>query len=99
MFVASGIYELPFGKNKHYLGSANRWTNYAVGGWTLNDTTMWHSGLPFTPTYSECGSDQDLDNNVGQTGATSDCRPTRWPAERASLPATRQLQFAAKFSF
>ncbi len=77
LFVASGSYELPFGKNKHYLSSGNRLVNYAVGGWTLNGTTTWQSGLPFTPTYGECGSDQDLDNNVGQTGATSDCRPNK----------------------
>jgi len=77
VFVASGTYELPFGKNKRYFSSVNRLMEYAVGGWTLNGTTTWQSGLPFTPTYDECGSDQDLDNNTSATGSTSDCRPSQ----------------------
>ncbi len=75
-FTASGTYELPVGKNKRYLNKGGL-LNYAVGGWTLNGTTTWQSGLPFTPTYNECGQDQDLDNNPGQTGASSDCRPDK----------------------
>ncbi|HEY3990475.1 MAG TPA: carboxypeptidase regulatory-like domain-containing protein [Acidobacteriaceae bacterium] len=83
-FVASGTYQLPFGKNKRYLSSGNRLMNYAVGGWTLNGTTTWQSGLPFTPTYDECSADQDLDTNVGQTAAESDCRPDKIQSGAAS---------------
>jgi len=32
-------------------------------------------GLPFTPTYAECGSDQDVDTNFGSPATSSDCRP------------------------
>lgn len=98
VFVASGSYELPFGKNKRYFSSPNRLMEYAVGGWTLNGTTTWQSGLPFTPTYNECGADQDLDNNASQTGSTSDCRPN-WTASRLSTgvssfdPSTHTRRF------
>jgi hypothetical protein len=75
IFVLSGIYELPFGKNKMFANTGNRWINYAVGGWQIAGTTTWESGLPFTPTYAECGQDQDVDSNSGSPGTSSDCRP------------------------
>ena len=75
LFVLSGIYELPVGKGKMFLDSSNRWVNYAVGGWQLAGTTTYESGLPFTPTYGECGADQDVDSNFGSPGTSSDCRP------------------------
>jgi carboxypeptidase family protein/TonB-dependent receptor-like protein len=74
LFVLSGIYELPFGKGKMFLNN-NRWGNYVVGGWQFAGTTTWESGLPFTPTYGECGQDQDVDSNFGSPGTSSDCRP------------------------
>ena len=76
-FVLSGLYQLPFGKNKMFLGNSNRIVDYLVGGWELNGTTTWESGLPFTPTYNECGSDQYIDTNAGSPGTSSDCRPDK----------------------
>jgi hypothetical protein len=98
VFVASGSYELPFGKNKHYFSNPNRLMEYVVGGWTLNGTTTWQSGLPFTPTYAECGGDQDLDNNAAQTGSTSDCRPNQTAARLSTAvssfdPTTHTRRF------
>jgi len=75
LFVLSGIYELPFGKDKMFAHTSSRWINYAVGGWQIAGTTTWESGLPFTPTYAECGQDQDVDSNSGSPGTSSDCRP------------------------
>lgn len=75
LFVLSGIYELPFGKNKMFLNNSSRWIDYVVGGWQVAGTTTWESGLPFTPTYGECGLDQDVDSNFGSPGTSSDCRP------------------------
>jgi hypothetical protein len=77
VFVLSGIYELPFGKGKMIGGSDNRWVDYAIGGWQLAGTTTWESGLPFTPTYGECGADQDIDTNYSSPGTSSDCRPDK----------------------
>jgi carboxypeptidase family protein/TonB-dependent receptor-like protein len=59
VFVLSHIYDLPFGKGRKYLSNASRALDYAVGGWELNGTWTWMSGLPYTPTYNECGSDID----------------------------------------
>jgi hypothetical protein len=42
---ASGTYELPFGKNKHFMGS-NSVANYFVGGWTAGTIVTYQSGAP-----------------------------------------------------
>ncbi|NYF79380.1 hypothetical protein [Granulicella arctica] len=75
IFVLSGVYELPFGKDRMFLSHSGHLVNYLVGGYSLTGQTTWESGRPFTPTYAECGADQDLDNNFGGPGTTSDCRP------------------------
>jgi hypothetical protein len=60
VFVLNIVYGLPFGKGKPFLGNAGRAVNYLVGGWQVTDTTNWSSGLPWTPTTNECGSEQDV---------------------------------------
>jgi hypothetical protein len=64
-FVVSSLYELPFGKGKKLLGSASRLGELLIGGWQINQITTVSSGLPFTPSYSNCGADRD----------TGPCRP------------------------
>lgn len=75
LFTMSGQWQLPFGRNKPLFGNANRWVNQVIGGWQLAGDTTWESGLPFTPTYGECGADQDIDTNYGSPSTSSDCRP------------------------
>lgn len=77
VFVLNGVYELPFGRDRMLFSHVNRWANYLIGGYSLTGNTTWASGRPFTPTYAECGSDQDIDNGFGSPGITSDCRPNR----------------------
>jgi hypothetical protein len=60
VFVFNTVYELPFGKGKKYMGNAGRAMDYAVGGWQVSNTTNWSSGLPWTPSFSECGPEQDV---------------------------------------
>jgi hypothetical protein len=60
VFVFSPIYELPFGKGKTFLGNSSTAMDYIVGGWQLSDTTNWSSGLPWTPSFNECGGEQDV---------------------------------------
>ena len=60
VFVFNTVYELPFGKGKKYLGGAGKAENYLVGGWQLSNTTNWSSGLPWTPSFNNCGTDQDV---------------------------------------
>jgi hypothetical protein len=57
------VYELPFGKGKQFLGSSSRAVDYLVGGWQLSGVAFWGSGLPFTPSYTNFGSDADTGPN------------------------------------
>ncbi|MBL8228470.1 MAG: TonB-dependent receptor [Bryobacterales bacterium] len=45
-FVASGVYELPFGKGKRFGGGANWLIDGAIGGWQVQAIYQWQSGPP-----------------------------------------------------
>ena len=67
VWVLNTVYELPFGRGKSYLGDSGKAMDYVVGGWQVSNTTNWSSGLPWTPSFGECGNEQD----IGQ------CRPNK----------------------
>lgn len=60
VWVSNIVYELPFGRGKQFGGNASRAEDYIIGGWQINTTTNWSSGLPFTPSISECGPEEDV---------------------------------------
>ena len=52
-----GNYELPFGRNRMFASGAPAWVNYVIGGYQLSTSLNLAGGLPFTPSYGECGTD------------------------------------------
>ena len=44
-FVASVVYELPFGRGKKFLNGIGRAGDLVVGGWQLNNITSWQTGV------------------------------------------------------
>ncbi len=44
--VVSGVFELPFGRNKKFGGSLNRYADAAIGGWSLDPILTLNSGIP-----------------------------------------------------
>lgn len=46
VYGASYSYDLPFGRGKHFLSSASRLADAAIGGWTLSGTLRYQSGAP-----------------------------------------------------
>lgn len=60
VWVTSGVYELPFGKGKTFAGNSGRLGDLIVGGWQITGTTNWSGGLPWTPSFSNCGQVNDL---------------------------------------
>jgi hypothetical protein len=48
LLTVDGVYQLPFGRGKAVLGSANGITNAFVGGWQLSGISRTTSGLPFS---------------------------------------------------
>jgi len=77
VFVLSGVYELPFGKNRMFFSDSSRWMDYLIGGYTISGSSTYQSGSPFTPTFSGCGQQQDLDTNFNGPARSSDCRPDK----------------------
>ena len=94
VFLASGIYELPFGKGKKFLNSAPKALDYIVGGWQINTVWQLQSGLPFTPSYRDCNNDRDTGwCRPDLVGDWRQDNPTRdaW-FKITSVPLTANLQ-------
>jgi len=82
VFVVNTVYDLPFGRGRSFGNHVSKGMDYLIGGWQVSNTTNWSSGLPWTPSTSECGAEQD----VGV------CRPNRgsgsFPMGPGSFDAT-----------
>ena len=65
VFIFTQVYQLPFGKGKKWGGNVGRAGDLIIGGWELNGTSNFSSGLPFTPGLSSCHASSD----------TGPCRP------------------------
>ena len=50
--VTSVVYQLPFGRNKKYLGNINRIADLAVGGWEVNGINFANTGIPLNVFYA-----------------------------------------------
>ena len=73
-FVASWVYELPFGRGKRYLGGSSRALDLFLGGWQLNGITTLQAGFPLTPVLSYSLGKTDTvsrPNFIGDPTATS----------------------------
>jgi hypothetical protein len=77
-FIFYNVLNLPVGKGKTLLGNIGTAANHLVSGWSINTSTVWASGLPFSPTYNpaECNMDRDTGpcrpNIVGDVRITGD---------------------------
>ena len=50
--TSSVVYDLPFGKGRHFLSASHRAVDYALGGWRMTLINTMNSGLPVNLTYS-----------------------------------------------
>jgi hypothetical protein len=71
VFVANTIYELPVGKGKRFMGNAGRAADLIIGGWQVTNTLTYGTGLPWTPSLSNCGQISDA----------GPCRPNVLPGQ------------------
>jgi Carboxypeptidase regulatory-like domain/TonB dependent receptor len=60
VWVTNIVYDLPFGKGRRFASGVNGWADAAIGGWQVTTTFNKSSGLPFTPSTSVCGSEEDV---------------------------------------
>jgi Carboxypeptidase regulatory-like domain/TonB dependent receptor len=65
--VLSALYELPFGRGKHFANNISRWADYAIGGWQLNGIYVLQAGQPFSVTVdgSPSSTRADLSGHPG----------------------------------
>ncbi len=54
--VIYGNYDLPFGRNHMIAGNVPGFVNEIIGGWEISPILNWSSGLPFTLSYTGCGT-------------------------------------------
>lgn len=86
-FVANGIYELPFGKGKHFVKSANRAVQALAGGWQISAIYSFHSGQFLTPQWT--GPDPvGITNTTSTTPANVTIRPD--VVSDPNLPASQR---------
>jgi trimeric autotransporter adhesin len=55
-FTAAISYELPIGSGERYFSGMNRWLDYAVGGWQINDEWIDQNGSPLAITQTNLNS-------------------------------------------
>lgn len=93
-FVASYLYELPFGRGKRFLGSSSRVVDLLVGGWQLNGITTLQAGFPLTPTLSYSLGKTDTvsrPNVIGDPTRTSR-QPNDWLSAAAfAIPTNAEI--------
>jgi len=88
VFQATYVWELPFGKGKHF-GTNSRALDLVIGGWQFSGTTIWMSGRPFT-VYSGINTV----SNVVQS--TADCSQCNRHIGTLVLESGRNFWFDAK---
>lgn len=69
---ASIVYDLPFGRDRHFLNHANLLVEEIAGGWSVDSLLAVRSGLPVDITISRSSSALPDGNNINQ-------RPDRVP--------------------
>jgi hypothetical protein len=56
--ITSLVYELPFGKGRHFMANANPAVDGVLGGWQISGINTMQAGTPFNITYTPNGAQQ-----------------------------------------
>ena len=88
--VFSGIYELPFGRGKNWLGGAPGWLNGIAGGWSVQGIYTGQSGPPIE--FPNIGFFGDVHDIVLAKGER---RVERWFNTEAGFERNAQRQLAS----
>jgi len=70
-FVANGIYDLPFGRNRSFLSGVNDAVDRIIGGWSIGAIVSWSTGVPWFVGSGRTTFNNSTTNNGAQlTGIT-----------------------------
>ncbi|MGA7242307.1 MAG: TonB-dependent receptor, partial [Terracidiphilus sp.] len=82
--VTSLVYELPFGRGRHFLSTANGLTDAVLGGWQISGINTMQAGTPFNITYSPNSAQQvSLQISATYRGA-NEYRPDLVPGKKVT---------------
>ena len=82
--VTSLVYELPFGRGRHFASNANGLTNSIVGGWQVSAINTAQAGTPFNLTYTPNSAQQvSLQISATYRGA-NEYRPNLVPGKKVT---------------
>jgi hypothetical protein len=71
-FVTSGVYELPYGRGRHFGGNAPKIVNAAFGGWSLGSIVTLASGKPYSVVNSGNPANTGTFNVVSRPNVVGD---------------------------
>ena len=81
VIVASGLYQLPFGKGRTFLNSPKNPLGMIFGSWDIAAIATLRSGLPYTPFTSSdlanTGASSEVPNRIG-SGKLANRSPKAW---------------------
>ena len=80
VITSSGLYELPVGRGRMFLGNGNKVIDSIIGGWDFAGVLTIRSGLPFTPfTSSDIANTgvSQVPNRIG-SGKLANRSPAMW---------------------
>jgi hypothetical protein len=66
-FIAYGLWELPYGRGRHFGSAAPPWADYVVGGWQVSWNLFAKSGVGFTPFWTCDGCNVAFPGNIGSS--------------------------------
>jgi hypothetical protein len=79
--VTGLVYELPFGRGRHFGNSVNGATNAFIGGWQVSAINTMQAGTPFNITYSPNGAQQVSAQISATYRGANEYRPNRVPGQ------------------
>lgn len=93
-FVTSALYDLPFGKGRHF-SITNPVLDAIAGGWQANTIITLHSGQPFTPTLgvSSANTGDPRPNRIADGNLPSDKRTVQVWFDKAAFTTPPQYQY------
>jgi hypothetical protein len=89
--ITSLVYELPFGRGRHFASSSNGVVNTVIGGWQVSAINTMQAGTPFNITYSP-NSTQAVSPQIAATyRGANEYRPNYVPGQ----PVTNGRKYRA----
>ena len=82
--ITSLVYELPFGRGRHFASSSNGLVNTVVGGWQVSAINTMQAGTPFNITYGP-NSAQAVSPQIAATfRGANEYRPNYVPGQKVT---------------